>query len=378
MGKSRSEPADAGSAALVAVIRQFSDVDLESFICAATEGRQGVRENLAHAWLDELTGHPAAKASGYAGNSESSSSKIVVLGGRAEDLSFTPSVEVLDTHTATWSLGPDLPQGRSGLRAVVLDGKLYTIGGKAEEGRNTQRVDILDIARWWYDESGSTPSWAAGPSLQVARNDTGVAVVRGVLHVVGGQDSDGSPLDTTEYLDPELGAWRFGPQLGEPRGGCVAEVLGDCLLAIGGKCNMQDSNFTALSSVAWLEVSQVTSPRIRWNTGPALHERRYAPGLAKVKNALFAVGGTLDGFSAMRTVEMLESIESKWTLLAPLSIGRIGPAAAAVDDRLYVFGGRVNGLAPSASLEIFTTRTGTWTSGPAMRTARLDPSSVVL
>jgi N-acetylneuraminic acid mutarotase len=68
-------------------------------------------------------------------------------------------VEAYDPVTNTWSTKASMPTARNGLRAEVLDGKLYAVGG--HDGVSS--LNVVEI----YDPATNT--WSTGDSMPTAR-----------------------------------------------------------------------------------------------------------------------------------------------------------------------------------------------------------------
>ena len=65
---------------------------------------------------------------------------------------------IYDPASDTWSTGAEMPMPRHHLAAVVVDGRIWAIGGRVGT-RIQDRVDIYDPA---------TDTWSSGPPLPEA------------------------------------------------------------------------------------------------------------------------------------------------------------------------------------------------------------------
>jgi N-acetylneuraminic acid mutarotase len=135
-------------------------------------------------------------------------------------------VFVFDPQTRLWDILPAPAEvSRRGAAAVVLDGRIYLIGG-VDNGTTTGRVDIFDPA---------TGNWTIGPALPAPRAGHAAAVLDGAIHVVGGR-SEGlnSTLDSHLRLDPDTGGWGEAASLQTPRTDAAAVSVNGELMVIGG------------------------------------------------------------------------------------------------------------------------------------------------
>jgi pimeloyl-ACP methyl ester carboxylesterase/N-acetylneuraminic acid mutarotase len=160
-------------------------------------------------------------------------SRIFVVGGMtindAGRESNTAAVEVLDTHTMTWTTAAPMPTPRHGHAVVRVGTDLWVIGGYGDGGP----TGVVEI----YDPASDT--WRAGPSLEAERGFHGAAVVDGAVYVFGGRAGTALPTEIlgAERLDPtprQIAEPGPGPML-EGVGRFAAVVIDGAIIAIGGE-----------------------------------------------------------------------------------------------------------------------------------------------
>lgn len=147
--------------------------------------------------------------------------KLYALGGKGNDAA---RVFVYDPAADTWSVArASLPAPRSDAAIVALGHDIYVIGGL--EGRApSARVNILDT---------DTGTWRVGPPLPAPREGHVAAVLGGKIHVTGGQ-SLSPPKTFADHFVLEGGAWVKAAPLPTPRHAAVAAATGGKLFVIGG------------------------------------------------------------------------------------------------------------------------------------------------
>jgi len=121
--------------------------------------------------------------------------RIYVTGGRVGvrgvgNMGIT-TTEVYDPGTDTWSEGPPIPTGRSGMAGVVLDDRFYVFGG--ETPGEAGRTYIVDTAER-FDPSRN--EWESLPPMPTARHGFGAAVVDGAIYAVSGGPQPAYSFDT--------------------------------------------------------------------------------------------------------------------------------------------------------------------------------------
>jgi N-acetylneuraminic acid mutarotase len=184
----------------------FSSIVVDGKIYVMGGGTTGIGEPLTKVEMyDPATDSWTTKADMLTGRKWFSTSvvagKIYAIGGSSGPEWFSPSVaavEMYDPETDTWTAKADLPVARDSLAAVVLDGKIYAIGGletatPGDYGSTVTHVEIYDPV---------TDTWQAGQSMRIAK-ETRAVVIDGKIYA-----TDGS---TTEVYDPTEESWSLLP-----------------------------------------------------------------------------------------------------------------------------------------------------------------------
>lgn len=284
-------------------------------------------------------------------------------GGRWSDSRALSCVERFDSFTQFWTTVSSLHQARSGVGIAVLDGMIYVIGGEKDSM-------IFDCAER-YDPV--TKQWAAIASLNFPRCGVGVCPCHGALYAFGGWI--GSEIGKTmERYDPEENKWEVIENMPVPRYyfGCC-ELQG-FIYVIGG---ISDEGVELCSAEVYNPISR------RWRALPVMMTRRAYVGVASLNNAIYAVGGWNEALGSLDTVEKYCPEEERWVEVASLSVARAGVSVAAVNGLLYAIGGRNSGRDFSApvtvdSVEIYDPHLDTWTEVGNMITSRCDGGVAVL
>jgi len=147
--------------------------------------------------------------------------KLYALGGRGADAG---RVFIYDPAEDRWTVAKaNMPAPRGGAAIVALGSEIYVIGG-LENRAPTARVDILDT---------ETGAWRIGPSLPLPREGHVAAVLDGKIHVTGGQ-SLSPPRTFADHFVLDGGIWVRAAPLPTPRHAAIAAAMGRKLFVIGG------------------------------------------------------------------------------------------------------------------------------------------------
>ncbi|MBA4019327.1 MAG: hypothetical protein C0483_19345 [Pirellula sp.] len=207
--------------------------------------------------------------------------------GEEEQLVSVADFQRYDPRAKKWTALQPLPEGRSSHDAVVVDGKLYVLGGwnLGKEETWHKHGLVLDLTK-------ADAQWAQLPEQPFQRRALGVAVTGDRIYAVGGMNSDGEPSTDVHYFDWKKQTWAQGPNLpGKDMAGFGTSAVG-----IDGKlfATTFDGNVYQLSDdgAAWNSVGKLQVPRF-------MH--RILPGVGR---SLVVVGG------ASHKKGHLDSIES--------------------------------------------------------------------
>jgi N-acetylneuraminic acid mutarotase len=121
-----------------------------------------------------------------------------------------PTVEVYDPATDTWFQSKDMPWPRQCHTANEIDGKMYIIGGKNSETVdlvNAGKVGVDELVEQFssvdvYDPA--TDIWTTTASIPTPRDHPTSILVDGKIYVIGGIWDLQTLLSTVEEYDPSL------------------------------------------------------------------------------------------------------------------------------------------------------------------------------
>jgi hypothetical protein len=150
---------------------------------------------------------------------------MYVIGGYDTDAMWQLDTVYASVDGSTWTSETPLPQGRDGHTSVVLNSKLFVIGGHFLWEYNASVFSTTDGSTW-VDE---TP-------LPEAIVDAASAVLGSKMYVIGGVKWDGSDvfLDTV-YSSKDGSVWATEPPLPATLFSHGAAASGQTLYVVGGE-----------------------------------------------------------------------------------------------------------------------------------------------
>lgn len=137
---------------------------------------------------------------------------LIVVGGSTESSDLTGSVECFNPVTGERTAVAPLNQPRDSPALVVLENKLFVLGGSEVGSDGYEVVDIGTVES--LDLENPMGPWVTEAPMNTNTGRQGVVVRNGKILVVGcqwnGTDSEGEDLDPTvvEAFDPHTGRWK--------------------------------------------------------------------------------------------------------------------------------------------------------------------------
>ena len=139
------------------------------------------------------------------GAATGSNGLIYAVGGLGADGTCLDTVEAYSPATDTWTTVSSMPTARAGLAvAAEPNGTIYALGGTTADGST-----ILGTVEAYSPSSGSSSNtWTTVASMPTPRTALAAAVgPDGRIYAIGGDDTDGDPVDTLEVYTPSANRW---------------------------------------------------------------------------------------------------------------------------------------------------------------------------
>jgi N-acetylneuraminic acid mutarotase len=194
-------------------------------VAAQASGDVSVYDATTNQWavapaLPEPRHHAAAVADNGA---------IYVTGGAGSVVDWTPTdtLWVLRPRADAWVELAPMPDARLGHRMVVLGRTLYVVGGIGDANAGVAPTMTLV-----YDPVPD--AWSLRAPLELNRDHLAVVVVDGRIWALGGR-AGGSNHALVDIYDPASDAWEDGPALPEPVSGAAEGAVNGMILISGGE-----------------------------------------------------------------------------------------------------------------------------------------------
>ena len=267
--------------------------------------------------------------------------KLYVLGGYENYIMSSRRLDVFDPESGSWTKLQDLPSALSHVNLVPERNGFWFAGGMKDKIHPGKDHIISEV--WHYDID--LDRYTAAPLLPEHRAGGGLARIGNNLHYVSGLMADRN-TDSPDHWVFNLSAWHDSARaewveaapLPLPRNQLSVAVLNDEIYVIGGQLNHDKQQLDQTN----VDIYNPTTDS--WRAGPDLpYGHSHSEGATFVyNNQIWMIGGhhTPAGQHKSFCGDIL-TLEAggDWEITSNLPKPISSPAASIVDDRLYVAGG---------------------------------------
>ena len=270
--------------------------------------------------------------------------KIYVIGGYPSTRVSVTTVQVYDAKTDSWTLTTPLPLAVNHGMAVVVNGKVYMIGGQTPAGGSGPFLDAV------FEYDPATATWTSRSPMPTARSGGVAGVIDNEIYVAGGRPPRGN--DFAVY-DPSADSWTTLPDLPTQRNHIAGAVIDAKFYVVGGRFG---AGFRTEMTNALEMYDPVTNT---WATKAFMPTVRGGLNGVEAHGCFYVWGGENENgvFSQM---ELYNPVTDAWQSLDPLPIPVHGVTGAAfIDGWIHLPGGGTSNGGSSGSLHHQVFRAGT-------------------
>ncbi|HMO15121.1 MAG TPA: hypothetical protein PKD64_13165 [Pirellulaceae bacterium] len=196
--------------------------------------------------------------------------------GESHELHSVADFRRFDIATRQWSEMPPLPEPRSSFDAVVVDDRIYVVGGWTME---PDQVTSWLTTAWYFDLTEPEKSWQRLPDPPFRRRAIAMAEFSNQLFVVGGMNEDNSISTEVAIFDLASQRWENGPEL--PAVGRM-EGFGSAAFRVGN--NLVVSTYSGA-------VYRLDSSRRTWQEIQRIRPSRFFHRLLPINEGEFVIMG---------------------------------------------------------------------------------------
>jgi N-acetylneuraminic acid mutarotase len=298
----------------------------------------------------------------------------VLIAGGSSTLTNTPTAELYNSATETWTPTGNLNDGRVGHTATLLaNGQVLVAGGN---GNNDSSVTLATIEL--YNPLSGT--WIfTGPMIQAREGHTATLLPNGQVLLAGGVT--GTPsltyLPIAEIYDPVSRSDTPTGTMSTPRTGDSATLLPNGkVLVTGGRGNA--TGFSTNSA----EVFDISTGL--WSVTNALSVARFSHTATLMANGkILVTGGSADvSYIGLSDTEIYDPTiaptTGTWTNTGAMNLARDNFTMTLLPNGLVLVAGGENSGPNYSNAELYDPITGTWTITGSMNYARYSHTATLL
>jgi len=270
-------------------------------------------------------------------------------------------------HPRTWRSLANAPIALAEAQSVVVNGKLYVLGGYDVITPDYQPTAASEV----FDPSSNT--WHSLAPMPAAETHMGVATDGEHIYVVGGYTFDPNTTYQTFATanafryDIATNTWSTFVPLPAPRGAEALVYLNGQLHFVGGvnTSRVGQTEHWALN---------LNDPNPRWTDSTPLPLSANHTSAVVLNGKIYLVGGqsTSDDSSTLANVVMWDPANpSVWTPVASMPIRRSHAVVVVIDGRIVVAGGTTGSDMPLDSVVVYNPDTNAWSSQTSLPDASL-------
>jgi N-acetylneuraminic acid mutarotase len=277
-------------------------------------------------------------------------------------LAIFPAAAQLES--GTWMKVASLPQGRDEEQAVTIAGKIYLIGGAWDDVKDGKRDErYTDGFMTEFDpQTGTFRERSHGPE---GLTHQGVVVLNGKIYMVGGFAGGHHTLPSAGVysFDPATDKWQTLAPLPSPMGGISLAAVGGMIHVVGGRYMGEEGT---------LPVHLVYNPASNsWRQASPLPTSRDHAGVFVVDGKIHLIGGRTGEATENSPVhEIYDSATDKWSSAAPMPTARSSVAFAEYRGMLVLAGGECKMGKTYDEVEAYDINADRWVKLPSLRGPR--------
>uniref|UniRef100_A0A4W4HFL8 BACK domain-containing protein n=1 Tax=Electrophorus electricus TaxID=8005 RepID=A0A4W4HFL8_ELEEL len=230
------------------------------------------------------------------------------------------------TKRIEWRLLTDLPETPRFSHSVgVIMGKLYVVGGRHYYGET-------DTLKCTYRYDPIQNSWERLANMHERRSSFALLVLDEKIYAIGGDRDSEVNVESVEVYCPNTNLWRLVHPLDQCLSGHAASVLNGEIFISGGF----DCRFQCLVSMLLYHPDKGTMCLADMSQSRAQHCMETFQDYLYVAGGVSAADGQLVDQLAC---EFYDPVGDIWAAIMPMSVPHVSAASAVLEGKIYILGG---------------------------------------
>uniref|UniRef100_A0AAQ5WW11 BTB domain-containing protein n=1 Tax=Amphiprion ocellaris TaxID=80972 RepID=A0AAQ5WW11_AMPOC len=218
---------------------------------------------------------------------------------------------------------PDKPKFRHGV--AVMEGMLYVVGGCYFYAKD-------DMMKSAYRYDPVKDSWKRLADMHELRSNFSVVVLEERLYAIGGDKEINANIDSVETYNPDTDSWSFVQPLDQALSGYAVAVLNEGIFISGGF----NCKYVCLVSMFLYHPERGTTYLADMTNDRAQHCMEALQGHLYVAGG---VCNLRKFYTDQQACEVYDPVADAWTAFASLPVPHVGAASVVLEEKFYVLGG---------------------------------------
>jgi len=268
--------------------------------------------------------------------------KVYLIGGLTDAAHSSDAVEAYDLASNTWTTKNKMPESIGGLAAVEYGGKIYTFGGR------TGHVFSGTTLNHTYLYDPVADSWTRKADMPEARTLLTAVAVNGKIFAIGGATTGYMGSEIVEMYDPLTDTWSVKSSLEVGVALPATSVFDGNIYLTGGGSGDTDGPGTAYPYFQFFDTTSGS-----WSLKTSLTKGRIGHGSGVIAGKMYICGGFLST-TTLNDLGEYDFSTDTWTSRTVMPSPRRCFASCVWNDRLFVFGGMSANATVLASVAAYT------------------------
>jgi N-acetylneuraminic acid mutarotase len=250
--------------------------------------------------------------------------KVFIFGGvepNPPEYETQMETDVYDILNKKWIKKSNIPIGKALFGTVVLNKKIYIIGGNVYD-----KMTMLE-----YDPDKDT--WTEKAPLPTPRQQLGAVVLNGKIYTFGGSKGHNiSEAFSFEVYDPLTDTWEVRKKLDVPLQNCATAKIGNKIYAIGGHSVRESQNAGNL-------IMCYDAQSDKWSIVSYLSKSKTEISATEIEDKVYIFGGHPE---ELTDVEVFDTKTLQSKIVNNMPKGRSGHNSLQVDGKILIVAGTVD------------------------------------
>lgn len=282
-------------------------------------------------------------------------------------LSMIPLSSTLASSGGSWESREDMIEPRAGAAIAQVNGKIYIFGGVGDSiaGVTGEKLNTT------YEYDPSTNVWTQKKSMTYSRGGVSAVVVNDKVYVMGGYyDLNGvlTRTDAVEVYDPSNDTWTSSKKMPTPKSWGSASVVDNVIYYFGGGTNDANNKTKYLNTVEAFDTTTNT-----WTSKAPMPQSLQGLSTIAYKGKIYAFGGYNNTTDPVKSVRVYDPANDSWKSLRSMPTGRATMGIEINQGKIYLLGGfkTLAGVTTSSNIvEIYNPDSDTWEVGTPLTSPR--------